>query len=138
MHHFRPLFICHNISHAVLLALIWLNEILDLPYALGIGIKSSANFVELIIESIALLAVYLTSIIILNKICHRIKILEGILPICSSCKKIRNSEDSWENLENYISDKSQAQFSHSLCPDCLRQLYPDLANNILNKNTDAN
>ena len=74
MHHFRPLFICHNISHAVLLALIWLNEILDLPYALGIGIKSSANFAELIIESIALLAVYLTSIIILNKICHRIKI----------------------------------------------------------------
>lgn len=61
-----------------------------------------------------------------------IKKLEGILPICSNCKKIRLEEkdlkdqESWMQIENYISEKTEAQFSHSICPECIRKLYPDL------------
>jgi len=44
--------------------------------------------------------------------------LQGMLPICSYCKKIRNDQNSWEQLESYISDHSHATFSHGICPDC--------------------
>ena len=55
-----------------------------------------------------------------------IKTLRGLLPICASCKKIRDDKGSWGGLERYIMDHSDAQFSHDLCPDCMRKLYPDL------------
>lgn len=47
--------------------------------------------------------------------------LRGLLPICAACKKIRNEEDQWENLERYITERSQAQFTHSLCPVCFER-----------------
>src|SRR5713226_6813295 len=47
-----------------------------------------------------------------------VKQLQGMLPICSYCKKIRNDEDSWEQLESYISHHSDARFSHGICPEC--------------------
>jgi PAS domain S-box-containing protein len=56
-----------------------------------------------------------------------IKTLRGLLPICSSCKKIRDDKGSWGGLERYIMDHSDAQFSHGICPDCMRKLYPELA-----------
>jgi hypothetical protein len=51
--------------------------------------------------------------------------LEGILPICSYCKKIRDSENNWHILEEYIEDRSKAEFSHGICPDCFRKYNPD-------------
>ena len=51
--------------------------------------------------------------------------LEGLLPICSFCKNIRNDKGRWEPIETYISDRSEAQFSHGLCPDCGKKHYPD-------------
>ena len=56
-----------------------------------------------------------------------IKTLRGLLPICASCKKIRDDKGSWKGLERYIMDHSDAQFSHDICPDCIRRLYPELA-----------
>jgi len=55
-----------------------------------------------------------------------IKTLRGIIPICSSCKRIRNNEGAWDGLEEYISGKSDAEFSHGMCPDCAKKLYPDM------------
>lgn len=54
-----------------------------------------------------------------------IKNLEGILPICSYCHKIRDAQDNWKRLENYIMSHSEARFSHSLCPDCQEKYYSD-------------
>ncbi len=56
----------------------------------------------------------------------RIKVLSGLLPICSSCKKIRDDEGYWHTLETYISKYSEAEFSHSVCKDCAKKLYPDM------------
>jgi len=53
------------------------------------------------------------------------KTLQGFLPICSSCKNIRGSEGDWENLEKYIHEHSNVKFTHSICPDCAKKLYPD-------------
>jgi phosphoserine phosphatase RsbU/P len=48
----------------------------------------------------------------------RVKQLQGLLPICSYCKKIRDDRNYWQQVESYISEHSEAQFSHSICPDC--------------------
>ena len=53
--------------------------------------------------------------------------LQGILPICMHCHKIRNDQESWERIEKYITEHSEAQFSHSICPDCLASHYPDFS-----------
>jgi PAS domain S-box-containing protein len=55
-----------------------------------------------------------------------VKTLKGIIPICSSCKKIRNDKGYWEKVETYIYDHSEADFSHSICPECFKKLYPDI------------
>jgi hypothetical protein len=54
-----------------------------------------------------------------------VKQLSGMLPICSSCKKIRNDEGYWEQIEAYIRDHSEVEFSHSICPGCAEKLYPN-------------
>lgn len=55
-----------------------------------------------------------------------LKVLQGILPICSRCKKIRDDAGRWESLEVYIAEHSQAAFTHGICKDCARELYGDL------------
>jgi len=55
-----------------------------------------------------------------------VKLLSGMLPICSSCKKIRDDKGYWEQMEAYISDHSEAEFSHGLCPDCEKKAYEEL------------
>ena len=54
-----------------------------------------------------------------------IKTLSGLLPICASCKSVRDDQGYWSQIETYIHERSDAQFSHSLCPTCLERLYPD-------------
>lgn len=56
--------------------------------------------------------------------------LRGILPICSLCKKIRDDQGYWSQIETYIKQHSDAHFTHGMCPDCMRQTYPDLYSNI--------
>lgn len=55
-----------------------------------------------------------------------LKQLRGIIPICSSCKQIRDDKGYWNQLEKYIRDHSGAEFSHGICPDCINKLYPEL------------
>lgn len=59
-----------------------------------------------------------------------VKTLSGLLPICSSCKRIRDDKGYWNQIESYIHEHSEAQFSHSICPDCVKKLYPDLYNEL--------
>jgi PAS domain S-box-containing protein len=54
----------------------------------------------------------------------KVKTLSGLLPICASCKKIRNDKGYWERIEVYIRDHSEADFSHGICPECIERLYP--------------
>jgi len=57
---------------------------------------------------------------------EEIKILRGFIPICASCKKIRDDEGFWKDIEVYIEDHSEVEFSHSLCPECAKKLYPKI------------
>lgn len=60
----------------------------------------------------------------------KVKQLSGLLPICASCKKIRNDEGYWEQIESYIRDHSEAEFTHSICAECSERLYGDFLRNI--------
>ena len=57
----------------------------------------------------------------------QLKLLRGMLPICASCKKIRDDSGYWNQIESYIGEHSHAEFSHSICPDCMEKLYPEYA-----------
>lgn len=66
----------------------------------------------------------------LQEALHKVKALSGLLPICASCKKIRNDDDdSWQQIEDYIASHSEADFTHGICPECAHQLYPELYKN---------
>lgn len=55
----------------------------------------------------------------------RVKRLSGLLPICAACRKIRDQQGSWHNLETYIRHHTEADFTHGICPDCRLKLYPE-------------
>jgi len=59
----------------------------------------------------------------LTQALEEIKTLQGIIPICAECKKIRDDKGAWEQIEQYIQSRSDAKFSHSLCPKCIKKLY---------------
>jgi len=57
----------------------------------------------------------------------RVKVLSGLLPVCASCKRIKDSAGNWTSMERYISERSNAEFTHGICPDCARKLYPGIS-----------
>lgn len=65
-------------------------------------------------------------IVELQEALAEVKTLSGLLPICASCKKIRDDKGYWQTVERYISEHSEAEFTHGICPDCVKKLYPDL------------
>jgi len=125
--HIQSIFVWQVSILLVFLALTFTNEVLDLPHFLFGDQATTWNQRggEICIELIIFVAVVSLEIYLFRKLLRRVKILEGFLPICASCKKIRN-QDQWEQIENYITKNSLAQFSHSLCPECQQKLYPEL------------
>ena len=64
---------------------------------------------------------------------EEVKRLSGLLPICSSCKKIRDDDGYWQEIEAYLHAHSDTQFSHGICPGCAKKLYPEFADELLKK-----
>ncbi len=62
----------------------------------------------------------------LERSLDNVKTLEGMLPICSSCKKIRTPDNKWHVIETYIRERTDATFTHGLCPECAKQMYGDI------------
>ena len=104
------------------------NEIIDIPnYVLNdIPTSFSQRTGEVAIELSIFIIVMALQIWLFTRLYKRIKILEGFISICANCKKIRNSENKWEQMEKYVTEHSLAQFSHGICPDCAKELYPNL------------
>jgi DNA repair exonuclease SbcCD ATPase subunit len=60
----------------------------------------------------------------LNAALAEVKRLQGLLPICAACKRIRDQKGEWHAMEEYIQEHSEAEFSHGICPQCAARLYP--------------
>lgn len=64
----------------------------------------------------------------LQKALDEVKSLEGILPICAHCKMIREEDGEWTRIETYIRNRTKADFTHGICPECIKKFYPEFAN----------
>jgi len=78
---------------------------------------------EALIESRALISAKVQE---LRLALEQIKTLRGIVPICANCKKIRNDKGYWQQVEVYVHDHTEAEFTHGICPECIQKLYPEL------------
>ena len=94
-----------------------------------VNYETGENFYDGILEDITKLRLAEKQKVIaqaeLKKTESELKILSGLLPICANCKQIRNESGNWMQLEDYIDSHSVAEFSHGICPDCARRLYPN-------------
>jgi AmiR/NasT family two-component response regulator len=70
----------------------------------------------------------------LQKALDKVKVLSGLLPICSHCKKIRDDQGYWQAVEAYIIERSDARFSHGICPDCMNKYYSSYSDKIRKMN----
>ncbi len=86
-------------------------------------------------RSLALFAIWTTAILSLQretiqkereKALLKVRTLSGLLPICASCKKIRDDKGYWNRIESFIRDHSEAEFTHGICPDCTKELYSNI------------
>jgi len=109
----------------VIILIIWFDEILDLPSLLLGAEQTPINWRESLFESVIILFVALIIIQITSKLFQKMKYLEGMLHVCASCKKIRDEKGSWHQMETYVRERSEAEFSHDICPECAEQLYPE-------------
>jgi hypothetical protein len=111
-----------GIAYALVLPMIRLyyNTVWSIPWTM---VEGSIN--ALIRVFILTLLAYLIDRVSQQTIATRkeVRLLEGLLPICASCKKIRDSNNEWQQLEAYISHHSEAKFTHGVCPDCAKKLY---------------
>ena len=110
------------IGYGALLLLIVGDEVLDLPHNVFGFPATPINWIEIVIESISFLVLAVFSVYLTYSFLQEIKFLEGFIPICSFCKKIRDN-DTWKSLEEYVGDHSEALFSHGLCPECSEKHY---------------
>jgi hypothetical protein len=113
-----------SFAFILVIAMIWLDEIFDLPHYLFGAEKTPVNWMESLFESVMILMLWFFSVFSICNFMRRIKYLEGFLPVCSFCKKIRIG-DQWIPFEKYISEHSETQFTHSFCPDCAEKHYKE-------------
>ncbi len=121
----RKVIACEAFAFAGIILFIWLDELLDLPHLFLRAESTPINWREALIESLIIAVVGALIISNTRRVFQRMKFLEGILPVCASCKKIRDEKDQWHQIEAYITDRSDAHFSHGLCPECAEKLYPE-------------
>ncbi|MEI6667686.1 MAG: response regulator [Acidobacteriota bacterium] len=95
-------------------------EVATLLRAVEIAVARHADLVELRRLNAAL-----------QRALDEVKTLRGILPICSGCKKIRDDAGAWQPVDVYVIKHTDAQFTHGLCPDCIRIFYPDVASEVI-------
>lgn len=122
----RQILVYETMAFTLLVLLIWIDELLDIPHLLLGAEKTAINWRESLFETMVIVLIALFVIVQTRRLLHKLKILEGILSVCASCKRIRDLNGNWQPMESYISDRSHAEFSHDICPDCARKLYPEL------------
>jgi len=105
------------IGFGVIILLLWLDEIIDIPHIVFGAPATPINWIESLEETVCISLLALIIITISYRFLKKIRYLEGFLPVCSSCKRIRY-KDQWVPFEVYVSNHSEAVFSHGFCPEC--------------------
>ena len=120
--------VCWYETLAILLivALTWLDEIIDIPYVLLGGPATPINWRESLFESVIIMVVAAVIIRHTYKLLLRVSYLEQVLPVCASCGKIRADKAFWNSLEQFVANQANTGFVHGICPDCIKRYSPEL------------
>jgi hypothetical protein len=119
-------------AFSLIILTIWLDEILDIPHLLWGAVQTPINWSEALFESVIISILATAMVSVTWKLFQQMQYLEGLLPICASCKRIRDNQGSWKQIETYVRDRSEAEFSHGICPECAKKLYPEFDLSIKN------
>lgn len=116
------IYVCEVTGFSLVIALSWLGEIWDLPHTLFGFEPTPINYVESTYETVFIATLAAIVLLITEMLFRKIRRLEGTLPVCSYCKRIRHGEE-WIPIEAYITRHSEATFTHSYCPECVEANY---------------
>jgi hypothetical protein len=111
-----------SVGFATVVIFIWIDEVLDLPHHIFGAAATPVNWSESVIETLVVVALGYVILQLTGRILKRMKYLEGLLPICSFCKKVRVGTE-WVPVEKYVEERSDADFSHGCCPECAEKHY---------------
>ena len=109
-----------------IIAIIWIDEILDIPYVLLGGPATPINWRESLFESVIILLIGAVIIRHTYRLLMRVGQLESALPVCASCGALRVDPEFWQGVEQFVADRAKNGVGHSVCPDCLHRYYPEL------------
>ena len=102
-------------------------EIVDGPISAEVVSMNSPEMVEEAKELASIHKNVIIKVPLIPEGLKTIKILKGLIPICASCKNIRDDQGYWNQIEAYLQRHSELEFSHGICPECARKLYPELS-----------
>ncbi len=118
--------VIQGLSFVMIFIITWVDEEMILPDLNRWIPFASPKILTGALETIWLFLLFAFTIKYQSIIWRRIKLLEGILPICSYCKKIRDEQGKWNQMEVYVNEKTGADFSHGICPNCMQVNFGDI------------
>jgi hypothetical protein len=110
---------------AIIIALIWANEVLDVPHLVLGSPPTKVNLREAFFESGCIAMMGFVALGLTWNFLSHIKYLEGFVVVCAFCRKVRVAHDTWVPIEQFVSDHAEVEFSHSFCPSCGEEHYGD-------------
>ncbi|MBW8887312.1 MAG: hypothetical protein JF616_06070 [Fibrobacteres bacterium] len=122
----RRLIVIEAICFAALIVFISIDDEWLIPKFIGKDFPIGNSRLAGLLDTIWVACLFILALYIQMKILHKIRLLEGMMSVCASCKKIRDGENHWSPIEEYIQKRSHADFTHTICPDCGVKLYGDL------------
>lgn len=102
--------------------------------------KTPWTMADSLINAVIRMAVLVAFAVLIDRITRQareIRVLRGLLPVCGFCKKIRTEDQTWQPIESYITERSQASFTHTFCPECGKQHYGEYFDQIMTRQSDA-
>jgi hypothetical protein len=116
----RRIIFYEAMGFTLVIVLLWMDELLDLPHVLFGASGTPVNIVESALESGFTLLLALVTVGVTRHLLGRITYLEGFIPICAWCRKVRLN-DEWVSLEKFIESQPDAQCTHGICPECRKR-----------------
>jgi len=115
---------------SIFLIFIWLDDIYDIPLCFMNVDENTQNWIAPVWETLLLAVIVGTCLFMVRRVERRIEYLEGLNVICSHCRRVK-LDDQWMPIEQWLERTSPVEFSHGLCNDCLKELYPERYDKVL-------
>lgn len=112
------------LGFVLLLGVIWVDQVLDLSEVFFGTPRPGSSWLGASIVTVGVIVI--GSITVAHTYVQQKRILQGFLRICTYCKKIKLDNQSWEQMEKYVTEHSRAEFSHGICPDCFKRVMSEL------------